>query len=145
MNKIKAAVAAAAVLAGVALTAAPASASIASPAHCGSTVFGGDFICGGDYGTGGQTFVGFRDGTRQVFVIGLDHAMWTRWTIGNSNRMSDWTSMGGYLTSGVTVVKATPDNALTLSARGGDNRAWYIDRYSNGAWSAWWTYAVPAN
>ncbi|RKT11149.1 hypothetical protein BX285_5084 [Streptomyces sp. 1114.5] len=143
MNKIKAAVVAAAVLAGVGLAAAPASAGVITPAHCGSTMFGGDFLCGGDYGTSGQTVVNLNDGTRQVFVVGRDHAMWTRWTIGNSNGLSAWTSMGGYLTSQVIVVKAGSDNSLTLRARGGDDRGWFIDRYSNGAWSSWYTYGVP--
>ncbi|MEU3571027.1 hypothetical protein AB0E96_21790 [Kitasatospora sp. NPDC036755] len=144
MNKIKGAVAAAAVLAGIGLTAAPASAAVSSPAHCGSTIFGGDFLCGGDYGVGGQTFHTFRDGTQQVFVVGTDHAMWTRWTIGNTNQLSAWTRMGGNLVSRITIVSSSVNGALTLTARGADGFQQYIDRNSGGGWSGWYTPAVHA-
>ncbi|MFE7589153.1 hypothetical protein ACFU6K_07100 [Kitasatospora sp. NPDC057512] len=143
MNKIKAAVAVAAALAGIGLAAAPASAAITSPAHCGSTIFGGDFLCGGDYGVGGQAFHTFQDGTQQVFVVGTDHAMWTRWTIGNSSNLSAWTRMGGSLVSRITIVSSNQSGALTPSARGADGYQQYIDRNSGGGWSGWYTYGVP--
>lgn len=139
MNKIKAAVAAAAVLAGIGLSAAPASAGDIgdTPAHCSNKQFGGTFLCGGDYGEGG-TYFGFRDGTSEIFVIGTDHAVWTRWTTGSSGKLSSWTSMGGYFTSKVEITRQTVGGAFTITARGSDyNHMWSRDRGQNGNWNAW--------
>ncbi|WP_371493557.1 hypothetical protein OG871_38645 [Kitasatospora sp. NBC_00374] len=147
MNKIKAAVTAAAVLAGIGLSAAPASAGDigvpATPAHCGNKQFGGTFLCGGAYGEGG-TYFGFRDGTSEIFVIGTDHAVWTRWTIGSSGKLSAWTSMGGYFTSKVEITRQTLGGAFTITARGSDNRTWSRDRDQNGNWSAWYTHGTSS-
>ncbi|MEU1423713.1 hypothetical protein [Kitasatospora sp. NPDC005751] len=137
MNKIKAAVVAAAALAGVGLGAAPASAGdIGVPGHCSDRQFGGTYLCGGAYGDG-VTYFGFRDGTSEIFVIGTDHAVWTRWTTNSSGKLSSWTSLGGSFTSKVEITRQTLGGAFTITARGDDNRLWSRDRDQNGNWNGW--------
>ncbi|WP_406192913.1 hypothetical protein OH807_01800 [Kitasatospora sp. NBC_01560] len=144
MNKIKAAVAAAGVLAGIGLSAAPASAGDigGTPAHCSSKQFGGTFLCGGEY-DGGVTSFAFRDGTSEIFVIGTDHAVWTRWTTNSSGKLSAWTSMGGSFTTKVDITRQTLGGAFTITSRGSDNRMWSRDRAQNGNWNSWYTYGPP--
>ncbi|MFE6055283.1 hypothetical protein ACFQ6N_31420 [Kitasatospora sp. NPDC056446] len=144
MNKIKAAVAAAAALVGIGLGAAPASAGdIGVPAHCGNKQFGGTFLCGGDYGDGGTYFF-FQDGNSEIFVIGTDQAVWTRWTSGSSHKMSNWTSLGGSFTSKVSITRQTIGGAFTITARGGDyNHMWSRDRSQSGNWNSWYVDGPP--
>lgn len=144
MNKIKAVVVAAAVLAGIGLSAAPASAGdIGDPAHCSNKQFGGSFLCGGDYGDGG-TYFRFQDGNTEIFVIGTDHAVWTRWTSGSTHKLSSWTSLGGYFTSKVAIGRQTLGGAFTITSRGSDyNHMWSRDRGQNGNWSAWYVDGPP--
>lgn len=83
MKKIKAAVVAAAVLAGIAVTAAPANAVN----HCKRA--GATYIC--QYGVSVYTF---PDGTKQEFLVGPDAAVWTRWN-NTKGKWNHWSSMGG--------------------------------------------------
>ncbi|MEV7773197.1 hypothetical protein [Kitasatospora sp. NPDC086791] len=137
MNKIKAAVAAAAAIVGVGLAAAPASAGdIDTTPHCSNKQFGGIFLCGGDYGDGGTYF--FRNGTSEIFVIGTDHAVWTRWTIGDSGKLSSWTRMGGSMSSKVEITRQTQGGAFTITARGSDGRLWSRTCDQNGNWGGWY-------
>ncbi|WP_051711652.1 hypothetical protein [Streptomyces sp. NRRL S-350] len=136
MKKIKTAVAAAA-LAGVALTAAPASA-VAEPMHCTSTVWGGEYLCGGEFGQPGMAEYAFRDGRREVFVIGTDHAVWTRWT-DTSGRKSAWTSLGGYMVGGIGIIATdTGGGNFEIGAKGTDGHLWGRSRAASGSWTAWY-------
>ncbi|MEV0533522.1 hypothetical protein [Kitasatospora sp. NPDC050463] len=143
-TRIKAAVAAAAAVAGIGLGAAPASAGdIDVTPHCSNKQFGGTFLCGGAYGEGG-TYVTLRDGTSEIFVIGTDHAVWTRWTIGSSGKQSAWTSMGGYFTSKVQITHQSSTGAFSITARGSDyNHMWSRDRSQGGNWNAWYVDGPP--
>ncbi|MFC9329541.1 hypothetical protein [Kitasatospora sp. NPDC057015] len=135
MKKFKTAVAAA-VLAGVALTAAPAEAS-AEPMHCTSPAWGGEYLCGAEYGQPGMAEYAYRDGRRQVFVIGTDHAVWTR-SSSASGKKSAWTSLGGYLIGGVGIVASDMGaGQFEIGARGTDNNLWSRRHAADGHWSAW--------
>ncbi|WP_406111667.1 hypothetical protein [Kitasatospora purpeofusca] len=144
MNKIKAAVAAVAALAGIGLSAAPASAGdINIPARCSDKQFGGSFLCGGDF-RDGVTYFGFQDGNSEIFVIGTDNAVWTRWTSGGSHKLSSWTSLGGYFTSKVVITRQTLGGAFTITSRGSDyNHMWSRDRSQNGNWNNWYVDGPP--
>jgi hypothetical protein len=83
--------------------------------------------------------------TRDVFIEGWDNAVWTRHHDGV--RWSDWSSLGGVVTSHPTAV-ATGTDHLYVFARGGDYALWYREKVS-GAWSAWrsmggWIQGGPA-
>ncbi|MER5355958.1 hypothetical protein ABT093_37270 [Kitasatospora sp. NPDC002551] len=135
MKKIKTAVAAA-VLAGVAVTATPAVAS-AEPMHCVSPTWGGEYLCGGEYGQPGITEYAYRDGRRQAFVIGTDHAVWTR-SSSTSGKKGSWTSLGGYLIGGVGITASDMGNGrFEIAARGTDGNLWARRHAENGSWTAW--------
>ncbi|GAA2155596.1 hypothetical protein GCM10009760_55670 [Kitasatospora kazusensis] len=129
---------AAAVLVGVGIGIAPAQATTLAPhtvGSCTSPQFGGGFYCGDAYGSG-QNFYTFEDGTTQIFVIGMDHAVWSRWTYLDGG-MSSWMSLGGYLTSKVSISNAD-GGSFTIGAIGGDGHTmWYRDRDGGGNWTAW--------
>ncbi|MET8702987.1 hypothetical protein ABZW10_29610 [Kitasatospora sp. NPDC004723] len=142
MKKIKTAVAAA-VLAGAALTAAPGAATAAhaaaavEPMHCISPSWGGEYLCGGVYGSPGIVEYAYRDGRRQVFVIGTDHAVWTR-SSSASGKKSAWTSLGGNLIGGVGIVASdTGLGRFQIAATGTDGRLWARTHAPDGSWSAW--------
>ncbi|GAA1403086.1 hypothetical protein GCM10009639_47300 [Kitasatospora putterlickiae] len=141
MKKIKTALAAA-VLAGVAMTAAPATAAAApavqaEPMHCVSPAWGGEYLCGGEYGSPGIVEYAYRDGRRQVFVIGTDHAVWTR-SSSTSGKKGSWSSLGGYLTGGVGITASDMGQGrFEIAARGTDNRLWARRHAADGSWSAW--------
>jgi hypothetical protein len=48
------------------------------------------------YGIGANYF---PDGTLQIWVVGTDHAVWTRW-VTTGGVFSDWVSMGGRVKHG---------------------------------------------
>ncbi|WP_329485354.1 hypothetical protein OG618_01950 [Kitasatospora sp. NBC_01246] len=135
MKKIKTAVAAA-VLAGVASMAAPASA-VAEPMHCTSPAWGGEYLCGGEFGQPGMAEYAYRDGRRQVFVIGTDHAVWTR-SSSAAGKKTAWTSLGGYLIGGVGIIASdTGGGQFEVGARGTDGGLWARSHAANGSWTAW--------
>ncbi|MBW5481229.1 hypothetical protein [Streptomyces bambusae] len=129
-TKIKAALLAAAAVAGLAVTATPAQAL----SYCNAGG-GGVYIC--EYGI---TSYSFPDGTKQQFVIGADTAVWTRWT-NTSGTWSKWLSMGGKSTSKVSIHDGVrPDTdpwtfAVLYYAADGYARENYRDH--NGNWSGW--------
>ncbi|MFE2721629.1 hypothetical protein [Kitasatospora sp. NPDC059327] len=140
MKKIKTAMAAA-VLAGVALTATPAQAATPTatlePMHCTSPVWGGEYLCGADFGEPGMAEYAYRDGRRMVFVIGTDHAVWTR-SSSASGKKSAWSSLGGYKTGGVGIIASdTGGGQFEIAAKGTDNRLWSRRHAADGSWSAW--------
>ncbi|MEV0536873.1 hypothetical protein [Kitasatospora sp. NPDC050463] len=135
MKKIKTVVAAT-VLAGVALTAAPAEAS-AEPMHCTSPAWGGEYLCGAEYGQPGMAEYAYRDGRRMVFVIGTDHAVWTR-SSSASGKKSSWSSLGGYLTGGVGILASDMGGGqFEIGAKGTDDRLWARRHAADGSWSSW--------
>ncbi|MFE6049174.1 hypothetical protein ACFQ6N_00275 [Kitasatospora sp. NPDC056446] len=103
---------------------------------CSSPVWGGKYICGGSYGDGTATYY-FRDGRQEVFVIGTDRAVWTRWT-DKSGSKSGWLSMGGTLAGPVGILASdTGGGNFEIGARGTDGRIWSRVRTVEGNWTGW--------
>jgi hypothetical protein len=125
---------AALVASGAILTASPAS---AAPKVCQLPQFGGDYICEYDWEDWS-----LPDDTYQVFVIGTDYAVWTRWQHPNGE-MSKWTSLGGeirhskspsdFFIDGCPPSKLQPHISIV-----GKNDSWYNNnRRTDGTWSGW--------
>lgn len=136
-----AACAGAVALGAMAGTASAASASTSASSKASGTCtdtannLGGSFFCGGAYGPTGEEWYYFPDGVQEVFVIGTDHAMWTRWTNGSGNWVG-WTSMGGscWSLSDIPYAGYTP----TVTVAGSDGNPWAKQRQSDGHWTAWY-------
>jgi hypothetical protein len=86
------------------------------------------------------------DGAYQVWVIGTDYAVWTRWRAANG-AYSQWQSMGGQIIR-------TGDNShwivcdtllvnLTVQVVGTDGKSYYRTRQDNGIWTAPWRVGKP--
>ncbi|NXY93265.1 hypothetical protein HYE82_02330 [Streptomyces sp. BR123] len=119
-------------LAGAALTSGTASAAPAPTAsgYCHVSGLGGDYIC--EYGESWQTY---PNGQRQVFIVGTDFAVWTRYSHADGN-WSGWQSMGGRAASGVRVEGNNTWNP-TISHVGTDGDRWYRHRLISGSWTNW--------
>ncbi|MEU9038453.1 hypothetical protein AB0D45_26640 [Streptomyces sp. NPDC048352] len=123
-------------LVGVALTGAAAAAPAqgqapaAAAGYCHVSGLGGDYIC--EYG---EAWLTYPNGQRQVFIVGTDFAVWTRYSFAGGG-WSEWVSMGGSVRSGVRVEGGnswTP----TISVVGMDGERWYRHRLSSGSWTGW--------
>ncbi|MEU8510590.1 hypothetical protein AB0C76_03225 [Kitasatospora sp. NPDC048722] len=139
MKKIKAVAASVAALAALAVGAAPASAADlgGGVTTCKSPVWGGSYLCGGSYGDGTATYY-FRDGRQEVFVIGTDHAVWTRWTTDKAGHKSGWLSMGGVLAGPVGILASDMGfGNFEIGAIGSDGHLWARARDTNGNWTGW--------
>ncbi len=127
------------VLAAMPLIAAPATAS-AAPQRT-TTSSAASYICfelqlgGSWYCDFGETWYQFPNGTWQVFVIGLDYAVWTRWE-NPDHTWSGWTSMGGNCRSRVHVT-AHHGRTPTITVTGMDGNHWHRTRSVDGHWPAW--------
>ncbi|AZM92504.1 hypothetical protein [Streptomyces sp. W1SF4] len=100
----------------------------AAAGSCHVSGLGGDYVC--EYGEAWQTF---PDGTRQVFIVGTDFAVWTRY--GNtSGGWSGWESMGGEVRGGVRIEGNHTWNP-TISAVGRDGDLWFRHRLNSGSWT----------
>ncbi|MFD5412108.1 hypothetical protein ACFV4Q_13615 [Streptomyces nojiriensis] len=119
-----------AALAGV--TAAPAQAATpaAAAGFCHVSGLGGDYIC--EYG---EAWLTYPAGNRQVFIVGTDFAVWTRWQYAGGS-WSEWTSMGGTVRSGVRIDGNNTWNP-TISIVGMDGERWSRHRLSSGSWTPW--------
>ncbi|MFF8772427.1 hypothetical protein [Kitasatospora sp. NPDC015120] len=95
---------------------------------------GDGMLCGGGYGKQIAVYT-FDDGTRQIFYVGRDRDVWTRWTTPDG-RFGGRVSLGGVVTSdpGISDFHGA---FLQLKARGTDGALWYKTRYENGHWSNW--------
>ncbi|WP_130511958.1 hypothetical protein [Krasilnikovia cinnamomea] len=140
MRKIRTTVVTA-VLTAVGLLTTPAAALAADdvPARpgmgtCTDRVFGGTFLCGGNYGEG-KAFYKFSNGTEEIFVIGTDHAVWTRWTV-VGGELSRWTTLGGRSEIGPIVTNRGRD-AVSVTIRDSQGTAWARDRSTAGRWGDW--------
>jgi hypothetical protein len=114
----------------------------ASPQICHSPFYGGDYYC--EYPVLVYTFP--RTGilpnvTQQVFVIGTDYSVWTRWH--TNGKLSDWVSLGGKIRhdyhQGDFALHVCRDNPFVVVV-GLDNLPWYRYRQSNGVWTRWAHY-----
>lgn len=104
---------------------------------CKYTVWGGQYYCGSQswWGISGQLF--------QVFVIGKDNAVWTRWS--DTSGVSGWVSLGGICKTGVdSTHEFQYGNSQWIfatecigSGPGANGDYWTIGRLSNGSWTGW--------
>ncbi|MFD7026592.1 hypothetical protein ACFWAR_00975 [Streptomyces sp. NPDC059917] len=121
-------------LAGAALTglvtAGPAQASTSPQACQVSGGLGGSYIC--EYGESWQTY---PNGQRQVFVVGTNREVWTRYNAPEGG-WSNWQSMGGKARSKVEISGNKTWNP-TVAVTGMDGNYWYRQRMNNGGWTGW--------
>lgn len=117
----------------------------AATAFCSDPTLGGTFNCSnGDYSTG-EAWWTFPDNSQQLFVIGTDRAVWTRWWIDSSGTWSGWTSLGGTSTNFPPVF--WDGNAYyrfdggtdtpTIVVKGTDGNPWHRTRSASGPWGGW--------
>jgi hypothetical protein len=126
VNRIKAAVVTAAAVASLVVTVAPAQAA----ESCKSG--GQTYMC--EYGI---TTKKLPDGTKQVFAVGLDREVHTRWTDSDGD-WSDWESMGGVAMSAVALTQSRYDPwVFSIHVIGTDGFGWFRERGENGYWSDW--------
>ncbi|MFF8809946.1 hypothetical protein [Streptomyces omiyaensis] len=134
MKKMRAALVAAAVLAGLVGTAAPAQALT----YCNRA--GGVHVC--EYGV---TVHPLPDGTKQEFVVGTDLAVWTRWT-NTSGKWTGWQSMGGRVSGAVAVIDRFSGGdpwRFALSVPTADGWRYVNIRDHDGGWSGWMPMPDP--
>ncbi len=125
MNKIKAAIVAAAIAVGGLAAAAPAQADTA----CGFQ--GAPYVCGS------MASVHLPNGTTQWFVLGTDHAVWTIWTqVGGG--FHGWQSLGGVVQSPIQIWGKSADGwSFFVGAYGTDDKLWDRQRTDAGTWTPW--------
>ncbi|MDJ0382443.1 hypothetical protein [Streptomyces sp. G-G2] len=138
LKKFKAVVVAVATMAGLVVAVAPAQA-----ADTCSAGGGGQYIC--DYGVKNHAL---PNGEKEQFLVGLDYAVWTRWTV--SKKWSGWVSMGKPDPFGSA--SAASDIRVTDSQEQSGFRTNIYLRNSNGAFvgktrpalgAGWWPWDFP--
>lgn len=125
-------------------------ASAVDQSICHSPTFGGDYYCG--YTKGPEHYplsYIFPDKTWQVFVIGKDFSVWTRWATYDPlfgylpKNYSNWVSLGGQIR------KTYSPSDFGLGDCGGhpyvvvnglDNKLWSRYRQDSGVWTGWAHY-----
>jgi hypothetical protein len=76
-------------------------------------------------------------GRLDVFVQGMDGALWQKSTTDGGKAWSSWHSLGGGLTSGPAAT-ATVGNQIGVFVRGGDGAVWYTHYPSTSSgWDKW--------
>ncbi len=93
--------------------------------------WGGTYIC--SYGWHGMPL---KDGTREVWVVGTDYNIWTRWQ-SPSGALSRWVNMGGSIRHGGTAQDfiLMQCNIATLNIRRADLR--YYNNSRTPPWTGW--------
>jgi hypothetical protein len=112
-------------------------AALASPGQkCSLPTWGGSYLC--DYGVRSSQIT---SSIQQVFVIGPDFAVWSRWR--NGSTYSAWTSMGGQILHDYDPADWDRWNcgggSVILNVVG-TNGYWYYNQRGTGAggrWSGW--------
>src|SRR5689334_17151906 len=123
-------------LAGVGTSLVAARPASAAPCTTSDPLWGGTYYCG--YG---RRSYAFTDGTYQIFVIGTDYSVWTRWR--KSGNYSRWVDMGGSIRGSHTATDFRLANCDGQPGLGvvGTNNTWYSNtRRSNGGWTGWKYY-----
>ncbi|GAA2899952.1 hypothetical protein Acy02nite_48680 [Actinoplanes cyaneus] len=122
-------------LAAVVLTTGPATAAPAAAAAvdtCHHATLGGTYIC--DYGVATATLA---DGRKQVFVVGPNHAVYSRWQLGGGTWNDSWYSLDGNVWSPVQV-HHNDTNHILIEVTGSDGDRYYRHRNgTTGVWNAW--------
>jgi hypothetical protein len=77
------------------------------------------------------------DGRKQVFVVGTDYAVYSRWQLSGGTWNASWYNMGGDVRSPVYLSHSNT-NHLRIEATGTDGRRYFRHRNAGTeAWSAW--------
>jgi hypothetical protein len=122
-------------LTAVAALAAFTGVGVAAPAQAATycSTKGQKYFC--EYGVSTTKLV---NGTKEEFVVGADHAVWTNWTYPDGS-WNGWESLGGWVKSRIDVdpQQQTSDSLIFMSAIGKDDNYWFRVRYPSGSWTAW--------
>jgi hypothetical protein len=109
---------------------------------CHLSFYGGDYYC--QYPVLVYTFPAtgvLPNVTQQVWVIGTDYSVWTRWH--TNGKLSNWVSQGGQIRhpyQNGDFYFYTCGGKPVIVLVGLDNRKWYRLRQSNGVWTPWAHY-----
>ncbi len=79
------------------------------------------------------------DGYPQVFVVGPDHNVYTRWS--NREGTYEWLNMGGICRGnpGIATRWKRGDWGVTVNCKGGADNEWYHrERFDDGRWTPRW-------
>jgi hypothetical protein len=107
----------------------------ATTSICTDASLGGSFYC--DSTTSGEAWYQFPNGLWQLFVIGTDNAVWTRWEESNGS-YHGWYSMGGYSSSYPVVLNGSGYSPqINVVGRNGTYWWYRVRSSSTGSWSAW--------
>ncbi|MFJ8313984.1 MULTISPECIES: hypothetical protein [unclassified Streptomyces] len=100
---------------------------------CHHPVMGGSYDC--DYG---EEWYVYSNGVKQMWVIGSDRQVWTRWSRPDGSFVG-WRPFGGQATSGLEVVlDESQGMGAVVRVRGTDGKPYYRERDPNtGAWTDW--------
>jgi M6 family metalloprotease-like protein len=91
----------------------------------------------GGYALGRPAVGTNADGRLEVFIRGLDNALWQIWQVAPNGAWSGWNSLGGILTSEPAVGR-NRDGRLEVFARGTDGRLWQRwQTFPNLSWAGW--------
>ncbi|MEX2984264.1 hypothetical protein [Streptomyces sp. C36] len=138
MKRFKAAVVAIATMAGLAVAGAPAQAADTCTAGGG-----GKYIC--DYGVKEHAL---PSGEKEQFLVGLDYAVWTRWTVGK--QWTGWVSMGmpdpfgsARAASGVNVKDEQSQGKLRTIIYLQNSNGATVAKTRDGLGTTWWAWDFP--
>ncbi|MBF6048517.1 hypothetical protein GO001_25475 [Streptomyces sp. NRRL B-1677] len=138
LKRIKAVAVALATMAGLAVAVTPAQAADTCTAGGG-----GKYVC--DYGV---TDHKLPNGEKEQFLVGLDYAVWTRWTV--SKQWTGWVSMG--MPDPLGNARATSKISVSDAQGQGKFETHIVLKNSNGAivgktrpdlGANWWTWDWP--
>jgi hypothetical protein len=107
----------------------------ASATGCHVRGLGGNTIC--KYG---ESWTTWPNGARQVFVIGTNYSVYTRWQRAKGGQYVGWTSMGGKARSKVAVHHASSASwKASISVTGTDGNTYFRDRGNtrSSGWGSW--------
>jgi hypothetical protein len=112
------------------VNAAPAAAAAAR--FCNHPTLGGTYFC--DYG---MAVAYLADGRKQVFVVGTNRSVYSRWQFTDDSWSDTWYNMGGEVYSPVGIYNNHTDS-LRIQATGSNNWPYFRQRNARTeAWSEW--------
>jgi hypothetical protein len=107
---------------------------------CTLAGWGGTFYC--QDGDSSPNWYQMPNGYWQVFVVGTDDAVWTRWEVPGG--LSSWTSLGGQCPDDfhyVFIADVNPSNGWNWAIACTSGGYWFDSRTGvpNGSWTGWKT------
>lgn len=78
------------------------------------------------------------DGRQEVFMLGMDRALYHQWELTPGGAWSGWVSLGGTQLQGPIAVANHADGRLEVYVRGGDGYLYFRNQIvPNGNWNGW--------